>query len=429
MSGPQSRPLRVLVVAAREPWPLNSGGRIRLYHILRGLCRETDVTLALMEPAQHAAHLPPDLRIAEMSGGGCGAVGPEPAVPWVVRLARRHFGTQPAVFRWLAQHATPQRFDAALLYGAVTGQYAGAVRVPTVWDPVDELVLYTVRDAARHGIGRWAPAARGAALYALFERHVARHSFATIFASGVDASYARRWIGDARVATISNGVDFAYFAGPTRPPAAGTVAFVGSLSFPPNVEAMTRFVGRIWPHVRAGGPERRLLIVGRAPVPAVRELARVPGVAVHADVADVRPFLSEAAVVVVPTHLGGGVKNKVLEACAMRRPVVASPRALAGLTARRGQDVLCAARVETWVQQVHRPSQSLKLVASGRTHRLGQQVAARAGQHQAGNDGLPGPVTHMQNPSAGMGPLLPPIRFTITLFIKRDFGLINQDFF
>jgi glycosyltransferase involved in cell wall biosynthesis len=69
-------------------------------------------------------------------------------------------------------------------------------------------------------------------------------------------------------------------------------------------------------------------------------------------VADVRPCLSRASVVIVPTRLGGGLKNKVLEACAMERPVVASPRALAGLSAQRGRDVLCAGDDDAWVRHV-----------------------------------------------------------------------------
>ena len=271
---------------------------------------------------------------------------------WTARLVQRHFGHDPAIPRWLWTHARPEHFDVALLYGAVTGQYIDAVRIPAVWDTVDELVLYTVRDAPRRGARYWLRTARAAALYAAFERHVARQAQATLFASPIDASYARRWAGGARVESISNGVDFEYFNGPTQPPEPGTLAFVGSLSFPPNVEGIVRFATRIWPRVQAPGAGQRLLIIGREPTDAVRALGRLPGVAVHANVPDVRPYLSQAAVVIVPTRLGGGVKNKVLEACAMQRPVVASPRALAGLTARRGRDILCASSTAAWVRHV-----------------------------------------------------------------------------
>ena len=342
--------MRILVVASHEPWPLNSGGRLRLYNFLRWLGQDAAVTLVLPEKSQHTEHLPTPIDVVDAIASSVSAKHNH--LNTVARAVRRHFGYSPALFYWLADNATPARYDVALLFGAVTGQYTDAVRVPVVWDAVDELVLYTARDVARCGVRDWPRTARAAILYALFERHVARRSYASVFASPLDASYARRWAGGTRIESISNGVDFDFFAPSHGPAERGTVAFVGSLSFPPNVEAIVRFATRIWPRIRADHPDRQLLVVGRAPVPAVAELAGRPGVRVHADVPDVRPYLARAAVVVVPTRLGGGVKNKVLEACAMARPVVASPRALAGLTARPGIDVVCASHPPDWVKLV-----------------------------------------------------------------------------
>lgn len=403
MTAAQAGPLRVLVVAGREPWPLNGGGRLRLYHFVKWLARNARVTLALPGPASYEEHLPEEVSVVNMAAATSGDGTPlRWRTPAVARRMRQHFGGESAVDRWLTVHARPEQFDVALLYGAVTGQYVDALRVPAVWDAVDELVLYTVRDAAGRRLQRWPAAVRAAAQYAVFERHVARQAQATVFTSNVDASYARRWVGGARVETITNGVDFDYFHGPTQAPQPGTVAFIGSLTFPPNVEATVWFVTHVWPHVRGGDADRRLLIVGRQPVDAVQALAQVPGVAVHADVPDVRPYLSQAAVVVVPTRLGGGVKNKVLEACAMGRPVVASPRALAGLSARRGADVLCARSASAWMQRVRQlleqPARAAAIGDNGRrwvqqahrwpilAQRLGELLAwAAAAGHRAGS--------------------------------------------
>lgn len=351
MSDSASGRLRVLVVAGREPWPLNSGGRLRLYNFLCELARVARVTLAVAEPAAGAQHLPAGVNTVMMHAT---ARTVAPRLPWVVQRAVRHFGTRPAVRAWLARFARPANFDVTLLYGAVNGQYVDAVRTPVVWDAVDDLVLYTLRDAGWRGATSWPGKARAAALYIAYERHVTRRAVASVFASPLDASLARRWAGPARITAISNGVDFDYFHPVPHAGEPGTIAFVGSLSFPPNVEAITRFVARVWPAVHAGPHCKRLLIVGREPAEVVRRLATGPDVELHADVPDVRPYLARAAAVVVPTQLGGGVKNKVLEACAMRRPVVASPRALAGLSARRGIDVLCAASEAAWVHNLWR---------------------------------------------------------------------------
>ena len=363
--------LRILVVAGREPWPLNSGGRLRLYNFLRWLARDADVTLALPGPAQHAAELPPELRLLDMSATPLNSRSTSvPPRNWVMHRVRQHFGHNPVVSSWLARHARPGQYDVALLYGAVTGQYVDAIRIPTVWDAVDELVLYTLRDAAWRGPRHWLKAARAAMLYAAFERNVARRARFTVYASSVDASYARRWAGGARVVTISNGVDFDYFQGGEEAPERGVIAFVGALNFPPNVEAVFRFSNRVWPRLHNGHRDRRFLIVGREPVPEVQRLSHLDGVEIHADVPDVRPYLTRATAIVVPTRLGGGVKNKVLEACAMGRAVVASQRALAGLTARRGSDVLCAANAAGWIRHVshllNSPDKAETLGQSGR---------------------------------------------------------------
>ena len=89
-------------------------------------------------------------------------------------------------------------------------------------------------------------------------------------------------------------------------------------------------------------PSITFTIVGRDPAPAVVALAGLPGVTVTGSVDDVRPWLSGAAVVVAPLVSGSGIKNKVLEAMAMARPIVATPLAVEGLAATPDRDVVVA---------------------------------------------------------------------------------------
>jgi len=322
-------------------------------------------------------------------------------VAWATRLARRHFGRQPPISAWLARHADPRNFDVALLSGAVLGLYADCVRVPVVWDVVDELVVCTLR-AAQFGDWRlWPDALRRVVLYAAYERATAQRVAATVFASAVDAAWARRWSGGARLEVISNGVDTTYFRPFATPGEPGCVAFVGSLEFPPNVDGVRFFVRQVWPRLHADDRSRRLYVVGRRPTAAVRALAAVPGVVVCGDVPDVRPFLARAAVVVVPTRQGAGVKNKILEACAVQRPVVASPRALAGLDVRIGVELRCAQRPGQWVREVAElltsPDRAARLAAAGcawvrRTHRwpaLGQRLHELLAQAAARRENTP----------------------------------------
>jgi glycosyltransferase involved in cell wall biosynthesis len=349
--------MRVLVVAAREPWPLNSGGRLHLYHVLDQLSQRAEVTLVLPRPAEHREHLPGRIHVEALQPSTLSADSEcrsQQSRPVVSRLAQRHFGYNAALEAWIRREARPERFDVALLNGAVLGQHVSAFGVPVVWNPQDELVLPTIRDAQFGGWRRWPAALHHAAMYAWFERQTARRAAATIYVSKIDAAYARRWVGAARIEVVQNGVDFGFFRPRAEPPEPGTVVFVGSLEFPPNVDGVTHFARRIWPRIHAGGASRRLLVVGRRPVAEVRALASTPGIELAGDVPDVRPYLRRASAVVVPIRKGGGLKNKVLEGCAMKRPVVASPHALGGLSARVGVDVLSAGSPQQWAERVGR---------------------------------------------------------------------------
>jgi glycosyltransferase involved in cell wall biosynthesis len=129
---------------------------------------------------------------------------------------------------------------------------------------------------------------------------------------------------------IPNGVDTARFR-PTPIPAAPVLVFTGTLSWWPNIDGLTWFCHDVLPLVREHVPDARFDIVGREPLPAVRELGRLAGVALHADVPSVVPWLEQARVAVVPLRIGSGSRLKALEAMAAGRPVVGTSVGLEGL--------------------------------------------------------------------------------------------------
>ena len=108
------------------------------------------------------------------------------------------------------------------------------------------------------------------------------------------------------------------------------LVFTGQMDYRPNVEAVAWFAAEVLPRLRQTHPAVRFAIVGRAPTAAVQALA-APDVIVTGAVDDVRPWLAAASVCVAPLHLARGIQNKVLEAMAMARPVVASPAAAEGI--------------------------------------------------------------------------------------------------
>ena len=124
------------------------------------------------------------------------------------------------------------------------------------------------------------------------------------------------------------------------------------MDYLPNVDAAAWFAREVWPAVRERFPAAEFRVIGRRATPAVRALAALPGVTVVGQVPDVRPHVAAAAVVVAPLRLARGVQNKVLEALAMGKPVVAAPAALAALRTEPGTHLLCATTPAEWAAAI-----------------------------------------------------------------------------
>jgi sugar transferase (PEP-CTERM/EpsH1 system associated) len=146
---------------------------------------------------------------------------------------------------------------------------------------------------------------------------------------------------------IEQGVDLAKFNPAlqfTSPYPAGTqqIVFTGNMDYWPNADAAMWFARDILPLVRRTHPRAHFTVVGANPGPAVRALAQLPGVTVTGRVDDVRPWIAHADVSVCPLRIARGIQNKVLEAMALGRPVVASPQAYEGVRAQAGTELLVA---------------------------------------------------------------------------------------
>jgi len=152
-----------------------------------------------------------------------------------------------------------------------------------------------------------------------------------------------------------NGVDTAYFDpaldfDPAAP--VSDVVFVGAMDYRANVESVLHFAAAVWPAIRAKNPAASFVIVGSNPAASIKNLANKDGIIVTGRVDDVRPWLKRARVVVAPLRVGRGIQNKVLEAMAMARPVVASPAAAAGIICEDGEDVIIAATAKEMAEQI-----------------------------------------------------------------------------
>ena len=155
----------------------------------------------------------------------------------------------------------------------------------------------------------------------------AGHDFdAVVAVSDADRTHFESEYGWQNAHTIDTAVDTNYFQPNGRAEKADRVLFIGSLDWLPNIDGLRFFVENVWPAILAQRPRAVFQIVGRNPAAAVERLAQRSGVELVGSVADVRPYLADATVVVVPLLVGGGTRIKIFEAMAMRKAVVSTSR-------------------------------------------------------------------------------------------------------
>lgn len=184
-----------------------------------------------------------------------------------------------------------------------------------------------------------------------YERAACRRFDFVVAVSAEDRETIRREYGVEAVGDVPTGVDTEYFkprvaCGSSEPPSAAPprgLVFTGSMDWLPNEDAIRYFTREIMPLVRREVPHVTLTVVGRDPYAGLVELGRSdPSIVVTGRVEDVRPYIERAAVYVVPIRVGGGTRLKIYEAMAMAKPVVSTTVGAEGLPVRDGEHVVLA---------------------------------------------------------------------------------------
>lgn len=150
---------------------------------------------------------------------------------------------------------------------------------------------------------------------------------------------------DGTLRVIDNGVDAAYFS-PRKIRQSSDLIFTGKMSYFANEHAALYLTRQIMPIVWKKFPQLSLCIAGNSPSCQIRALGKDAQITVTGFVNDMRVPLSQAKISVCPLFVGTGIKNKILEAMAMGKPVITTQKALGSLRARRGEEILIAENAE-----------------------------------------------------------------------------------
>jgi polysaccharide biosynthesis protein PslH len=355
---------KLLYLVHRMPYPPDKGDKVRSYHLLQHLRARHEVHLGtFMDDPADAAHI-------DALRGLCASLHVAPLHPLRARLASLagllrgdaltlHYYRDAGLRRWVAQTLARERIDAVVVFSSSMAQYAqGLAGQPVLVDFVDvDSAKWTAYAEQHRWPMSWLYRREGRKLLA-YERAVAKVSRRSFFATDKETALFLQMAPECAggVEPMGNGVDAGYFAPAAErvspyAPGETPIVFTGAMDYWPNIDAVTWFAAQVLPALQRKRPGLRFHIVGRAPTPAVRALAS-SSVIVTGTVPDVRPYLQHAAVVVAPLRLARGIQNKILEAMAMGRPVVAAASCVAAIEAQPGIELLPAADLADYVRSI-----------------------------------------------------------------------------
>jgi len=364
-------PLRVLLLCDRYPFPLQNGQNLRVWHYVKRLR-----TLHRFDLLCHGdGDPPPELHSL------FDVIEQFPPPPVVRRRGLDHvryglsvgrmFPDDPRIRAHLTRILPERDYDVIWMSG-----WGMVVNLPDMCFPalladiVDDGVLEYWRELKRsRSVARVLLIAKWLMMNYRFERYYFGPAAQCLFVSEVDAATFKRVCPATPTAVIHNGVDEEHFRPLGLPPEEHTLVFEGRMDFRPNADAAISFCRELLPHVRAAIPDARLKLVGMNPAVDVRALAS-DAVDVTGHVDDVRPYLDRARLFICPLRKGAGIKNKILQAWAMGKAVVATPESVGGLNVQ--QDVNIVVRpfgrslAKAVVDLLNDPARAAAMGAAGR---------------------------------------------------------------
>lgn len=383
--------MRLLILTPQLPYPPHQGTTLRNFNIIKYLAPRHAITLVSFGTAD-------ELRNAEPLHALCARIE---IAPYPTRtLTQRALTTltspvpdmglrlQSAEMHAQATELLRQDFDVIQVEGIEMARYVlnDKLQMPNaklVFDDhnAEYALQRTAFEADARRIARW-----HAAVYSLiqwkklerYERAICEFANHVVACSDTDASAICNLIeSQSKIFIIPNGVDTEFYIPSVevcaKPLADLALVFTGKMDFRPNVDAMLWFCDEILPRIRAEIPLAHIVIVGQKPAPRIAALTTRTGVQVTGAVPDVRPFIADAAVYVVPLRMGSGTRLKVLEAMAMGKAIVSTARGVEGIELAPDRDAILADDPDAFARAV-----IALLRDPDRRRALGQSARARA---------------------------------------------------
>ena len=364
--------MKLLIISRCPPYPLHLGDRLILWHLAKNL-QARGFTLDLLALAQfesdwqeigeyqtffHHVELFKEQKRSPMS-----------FAQRLVQPYPQNAGQawQAELWQAIEKRLSQEKYDAVQLLGGVqVYEFAVLLKgLPTIITPYESYSLYLKRLIAEQG--GLAPR-----ITRLITRRFESFMFSpyrhTVVLSAEDKTELLGINPKLKIEVIPNGIDLDYFDGHQEQRKAATLLFVGNYEYFPNVDAALLLAQRILPEIQRSIPDARLQLVGNAPPPELLAL-QSDSVEVTGRVPDIRPYYAQATAFICPLRIGAGIKNKLLEALAMRLPIVATPLSIEGIAAKQGEELIVADLeniAASTIDLLQNPALQTKLAANSR---------------------------------------------------------------
>ncbi len=354
----------MLWVKASKLLPVDTGGKIRSFNILKRLGRDHELTLISYyggrRDAEYETALPqhfPQSHI--LCTGVADAQGFRGVLDYLYRLPRlapysiSKF-THPAVREMVASQLSSGRFDVAICdFLHPTMNFPAKLPIPCLlFQHNVESALWQRMATTETNPLRKASYALEAARMSRYEQRALGRFHHIIAVSENDRQQMLEMDPSVEITVVPTGVDIEQFqVAPPSSAAPPRIVFTGSMDWEPNIDAVEYFCEQIWPRVLAEFPDAIFQIVGRHPFEKVLRLAS-KSVQVTGTVPSVTDYLRDATVVVVPLRIGGGTRLKIYEAMAMGKALVSTSIGAEGLTFQNARDLLLADEASSFAEAI-----------------------------------------------------------------------------
>ncbi|HEX8130454.1 MAG TPA: glycosyltransferase [Pyrinomonadaceae bacterium] len=378
--------MRILWLKTELLHPVDKGGKIRTFHMLRELKREHHITYltlddgsAAPDAAERAAEYCHELVRIEhrtrekFSAGFYGELAANLVSPLPYFMKKyRSEGMRREIERLVAGGGNFDVLVCDFLQPSVNLPPRLAVATvlfqhnveAMIWKRHYEVQTNPLKKSYLYGQWRKSHA---------YERAACRRFDHVVAVSREDRETMERAYGLTSVSDVPTGVDTEFFRPQgTEQREPHNLVFTGSMDWLPNEDAIQFFTKEIMPRIRERVPGATLTVVGRNPYASLVELGkRDPSIIVTGRVEDVRPYIERAAAYVVPIRVGGGTRLKIYEAMAMEKPIVSTTIGAEGLPVADGRELLLADTAEEFAASVVRV-----LTDEAAARQLGERAAA-----------------------------------------------------